>query len=409
MKFPGLCVALLLLTPAATPAQTTSIPAGVPAAEVPPTPGRPLLDRLDNLAWKGFRPTVGTVASGSGPAVGVEFLTERIAGLNMGVGADGMISIRNYQDLAFRVGGLSNRTTRLRLEPGDNTFTTMMRLPTSDSPGWAVYTEQRYRRLPSLSLYGATAAGTIVRTDFGHTITTTDAVFQLQTNRAIGVSARVGYMTSDPFSGTGRDHPNTDAVFSDGLTHALTTTARYIVGGFGAGIDRRDHPWRPKRGAVVTLSAWRFLSRSNAFTSFSRIGIDLQSFRQVGTLRHVVAARLLGSYTGVTDNREFPFQLTQALGGSDSLRSFPSFRFRGQSLTAATLESRWRTWRPLEVVLFVDVGHFARPPVPMGGGNTLTSMGVGVRYWLRDRYALRADLSRGRDGLRLVATLGAPF
>lgn len=409
MKFPHICLAAALLTPAAAFAQTTSIPASAPAEDVSRTPSRPLLDRLDSLEWKGFKPTVGTVASGSGPAIGFEFLTYRVGGLNMDAGVDAMISLRNYQDLAIRFGGLTNRTRRLGLEPGDDKFTSMMNLPTTDSSGWAIYMEQRYRRLPSLSLYGATAPGTTVRTDFGQTVTGTDAVFQLQTIRAIGVSARLGYLQTDPFPGTYKDRPNTETVFSDGISQALTTTSRYVVGGFGAGIDRRDHPWRPRRGSVITLAAWRFMSRSDAFTSYSRFGFDIQSFKQIGTLRHVVAARLVGSYTGMTDDREFPFQLTQSLGGSDILRSFPSYRFRGQSLTAATLESRWRTWRPLEVVLFMDVGHFERPPVPTGGETTLTSFGAGARYWFKDRYALRADVSRGRDGWRLVATLGAPF
>ncbi len=327
----------------------------------------------------------------------------------MDAGVDAMISLRNYQDLAIRIGGLTNRTTRLGLEPGDDKFTSMMNLPTTDSSGWAVYVEQRYRRLPSLSLYGTTTPGTTTRTDFGQTVTGTDAVFQFQTIRAIGISARLGYLKTDPLPGTHEDRPNTETVFSGGISQALTTTSRYVVGGVGVGVDRRDHPWRPKRGSVVTLSAWRFMSHSDAFTSFSRVGFDVQAFRPVGTLRHVVAARVVGSYTGMTDDREFPFQLTQALGGSDSLRSFPSTRFRGQSLTAATIESRWRTWRPLELVLFLDVGHFDRPPVPTGDHSTLTSVGVGARYWLRDRYALRAELVRGRDGFRLVATLGAPF
>lgn len=410
MRFPHIIFAAALLTPAATLAQTTSIPASAPAAEVPRAPGRPLLDSLDNLEWKGFKPTVGTVASGSGPAVGFEFLTNRVGQFNMGVGVDAMISLRNYQDLTVRLGGLTNRSTRMRLEPGDDKFTSTIKLPSSDSAGWALFVEQRYRRLPSLSLYGNTTPDTTVRTDFGQTVTGTDAVYQIQSISAIGFSARLGYLKTDPFPGTHDDRPNIETVFSDGISQALTTASRYIVGGIGAGIDRRDHPWRPKRGSVFALTARRFQSREDAFTSFSRVSFDLQTFKQIGTLRHVVAARLLGSYTGMTnDDREFPFQLTHALGGSDSLRSFPSYRFRGQSLTAATLESRWRTWRPLEVVLFVDFGHFAQPPVPTGQENTLTSIGFGARYWFKDRHALRADVSRGRDGWRLVATLGAPF
>ncbi len=409
MRTGSLLFAAALLLPATALAQTTSIPATVPAAEVPRTPGRPFLERFGNLEWKGFKPTVGTVASGSGPAIGFEFQTDRVGRFNMGVGVDAMISLRNYQDLTVRLGGLTNRSTRMRLEPGDDKFTSTMKLPSSDSAGWALYVEQRYRRLPSLSLYGNTAPETTVRTDYGQTVVGTDAVYQLQTISALGFSARLGYLKTDPFPGTHDDRPNTETVFSDGISQSLTTASRYIVGGIGAGVDRRDHPWRPKRGSVASFTARRFMSRSDAFTSFSRFGFDLQTYRQVGTLRHVVAARVLGSYTAMTDEREFPFQLAHALGGSDSLRSFASYRFRGQSLTAATVESRLRLWRPVDVVLFVDFGHFERPPVPTGAESTLTSVGFGARYWFKDRHALRADVSHGREGWRLVAALGAPF
>lgn len=410
MRIGPILFAATMLLPASAAAQTTSIPASAPVAEVTRTPGRPLLDSIDNLEWKGFKPTVGTVASGSGPAVGFEFLTSRIGRFNMGLGVDAMISLRNYQDVTVRLGGLTNRTGRMRLEPGDDKFTTTMRLPSSDSPGWALWVEQRYRRLPSLSLYGDTAPDTTVRTDFGQTVTGTDAVYHLQTISALGFSARVGYLKTDPFPGTYKDRPNTETVFSDGISNALITPSRYIVAGIGAGVDRRDHPQRPKTGTVVTFTGRRFMSRADEFTSFTRLGFDLQAFRPVGTLRHVVAARLLGSYTSMTDDeREFPFQLTHALGGSDILRSFPSYRFRGQSITAGTLESRWRTWRPVDIVFFFDFGHFERPPVPTGEETTLTSIGFGARYWFKDRHAVRADISRGRGGWRLVATLGAPF
>lgn len=410
MKFPLIVIAAALLTPAVAPAQTTSIPVSAPAAEIPQTPRRPFLDGVDNLEWRGFKPTIGTVASGSGPAVGFEFLTNRIGRFNMGLGVDAMISLRNYQDLTVRIGGLTNRTGRMRLEPGDDKFTSTMRLPSSDSPGWALWVEQRYRRLPSLSLYGNTGPDTTVRTDFGQTVIGTDAVYQLQTISALGFSARLGYLKTDPFPGTYKDRPNTETVFSDGITNALVTPSEYIVAGIGAGVDRRDHPQRAKTGAVVTFSGRRFQSRADEFTSFTRLGFDMQAFRQVWTLRHVVAARLLGSYTSMTDDtREFPFHLTHSLGGSDILRSFPSYRFRGQSITAGTLESRWRLWRPVDAVFFFDFGHFERPPVPTGEETTLTSIGFGARYWFRDRHALRADVSRGRDGWRLVATLGAPF
>jgi hemolysin activation/secretion protein len=63
----------------------------------------------------------------------------------------------------------------------------------------------------------------------------------------------------------------------------------------------------------------------------------------------------------------------------------------------------------VDLVFFFDFGHFENPPVPTGAETTLTSIGMGARYWLKERYALRGDVSRGRDGWRLVATLGAPF
>lgn len=405
----------LLAAPVGVSAQATSptAPAGQQAPALPDEPrrstGKKLLDFVGDLEWRGIRPTVGTITSGGGPAAGLEFKTSRVGAVPMGVDIEGLISVRNYQQLAIRVGALMDRRSSVRLDPSDGSITSVVRLPNAVSPGRALYVEQRFRRLPALSLYGAAPADEATRTDFGQKVSSTELVFQWQGSRAFGVSARVGHLSSDPFTGRNNSLQNTESIFGHVVGPALDAEARYLVAGLGAALDGRDDRRRPTMGGVLNVAAWRYQSRSDAFASFTRLWLDARAYRMLLSRRHVLAARVLGSHTISSDTGDLPFQLAHHLGGSRVMRSFPSYRFRGRTLVTGTIESRWRVWRMHELVLFVDAGHVDRPTVPLGSTRVYTSTGLGARVWLSERIVLRGDVSTGRDGIRWVGTLGTPF
>jgi hypothetical protein len=409
------CLAIALVVPAGAHAQVT--PPGAPASQpTTPTPAEPrrnagkrVLDFVGDLEWMGIRPTTGTIISGGGPAAGLEFKANRIGPLPMALEVEGLVSIRKYQQLSIRAGSLLDRRTAIRLDPSDGTITSVIRLPDTVYRGRALYLEQRFRRLPSLSLYGSTPADEATRTDFGQKVSTTELVFQWQGSRTFGVSARAGYLLSDPFSGGNNSLENTESVFAPFVGSSLVSETRYLVGGLGMSVDRRDSRRRPTMGAVLNLAAWRYQSRTDEAASFSRLWFDARTYRMLWSKRHVLAARVLGSYTFLPTTGEFPFQLAHHMGGSKVMRSFPSYRFRGQYLTTGTLETQWRVWRKHELVLFMDVGRVDRPTVPLGGNRYFTSTGLGARIWLSERWVVRGDVATGRDGIRFVGTLGTPF
>jgi hypothetical protein len=409
------CLAIALAIPAGVQAQVTppAPPAAQPVAASPPEPrrnaGKKMLDFVGDLEWMGIRPTAGTIISGGGPAAGLEFKATRIGPLPMALEVEGLISIRSYQQLVIRAGSLLDRRTGIRLDPSDGTITSVIRLPDTVYRGRALYLEQRFRRLPSLSLYGATPADDATRTDFGQKVSTTELVFQWQGSREFGVSARAGYLLSDPFTGRNNSFENTESVFAPLVGSALVNERRYLVGGVGVGIDKRDSRRRPTMGGVLNLAAWRYQSRSDEAASFTRVWFDARTYRMMWSRRHVLAGRVLGSYTFLPDAGEFPFQLAHHMGGSKVMRSFPSYRFRGQYLTTGTLETQWRVWRKHELVGFIDVGRVDRPTVPLGSTRYYTSTGLGARIWLSERWVVRGDVATGRDGIRFVATLGTPF
>jgi hypothetical protein len=399
------CLVIALAAPAAVPATQPAVAPAQPQRSA----GKKALDFVGDLEWMGIKPATGTIISGGGPAAGLEFKANSIGPLQMGVQIEGLISVRSYQQLAIRVGALQDRRTGIRLDPSDGTITSVIRLPDTVYRGRALYLEQRFRRLPSLSLYGATPADEATRTDFGQKVSTTELVFQWQGSRVFGVSARAGYLVSDPFTGKNNSLENTESVFAPFVGASLVNETRYLVGGFGVGIDMRDSRRRPTMGGVLNLAAWRYQSRTDAVASFTRLWLDARTYRMMWSRRHVLAARVLGSYTFLPDTGDYPFQLAHHMGGSRVMRSFPSYRFRGQHLTTGTLETQWRVWRKHELVGFVDVGRVDRPTVPLGSTRYFTSTGLGARIWLSERWVVRGDVATGRDGIRFVGTLGTPF
>jgi hemolysin activation/secretion protein len=97
------------------------------------------------------------------------------------------------------------------------------------------------------------------------------------------------------------------------------------------------------------------------------------------------------------------------LGGSNSLRSFDSYRVRGERLVQLTVESQWRIFKHLDIVPFVDVGRVGGSTIDAGTQGWLVSAGAGARARFKSAVVGRLDVSTGRDGLRVAYAFNAPF
>jgi len=393
-----------------------------PGADTPPP--APITEAApDEGGWKGavgrlfdggddktFRPTVGVVVPGSGLAAGAELERGRFGRLGIGAGVDGEWSVHNYQQVGVRVGLLGRRRRMSGLRASDASLTSMVDVRRPNEPGLAVFAEHRYSRLPSLGLFGIDETGDVVRTDFGIRGTTTDVVVQWQLTPSFGFGGRVGRLGVTLFPGTNDDLPNAEDVF-DVTASDLTRKATYVTGGLAAIFDRRDSRTRPTTGGLVSATLWRYESRSQPLVSFSRVGFSAEHYRSVGSPRHVIAARLGGSYDLTGDENEdiVPFYLMQSLGGSHSMRSLHSYRLRGGRLLYGIVESRWTMKKWLEIAPFVDASRVSRTPVTVGTRRVLVSPGIGARILFKDRVVFRTDVATGPEGTRLVLAVDPSF
>ncbi|MEZ5289035.1 MAG: BamA/TamA family outer membrane protein [Vicinamibacterales bacterium] len=362
---------------------------------------------FDNTSAPTVQPVFGVVAPGAGLSAGAAAEVVRLGRTPLGVGVDGMVSIRSYRQLAVRFGILGSRRQLAALRPWDTTLGPVLNDGDREAEGLAVYVEHQYRHLPGLSLFGVTG-GDLARTDFGRDTTGTDVVLQWRARRNLDVGVRAGSTMVDAYAGGDGHLVNTDVALPV-LAPALDGRTRYTTLGAGAGWDGRDHPTRPTRGGVAQLAWWAFRPTDPSATAFTRTTVDLRAYRQVGSARHVLAARLLASIDQHGSGTTVPFHMMQTLGGSETLRGFHSYRLRGERLASVSVESRWQINRLFDVVPFVDLGAVGRGPVDQRASGLLTSFGAGLRTHLGERAVLRTDIAASREGARFILTLDAPF
>lgn len=112
----------------------------------------------------------------------------------------------------------------------------------------------------------------------------------------------------------------------------------------------------------------------------------------------------------VGDGSNAPYFLLPSLGSGHTLRAFQTDRFRDRHSVLLTGEWRWIPSRlAVDMALFVDAGRVGPTWDDVTSGGLKTDYGIGVRFHAPAVTALRIDLARGAEGMRLVFTSSAPF
>jgi hypothetical protein len=393
-----LCILLLCGLPTCVNGQT--------GAEAPnDDDGASFVDKARRLfedETRTWRPVVAIVAPGAGIGAGLEVQSPLSPARPFGVGGEGVVSIYNYQQLVVRAGLLHGRRDLAALRWTDNTPFSLMDPGDQDARGTSIYFEHRYRRLPRLSLFGVDEGG-VVKTAFGVRRDATDFVIQWKRNRHWGFSARLGTMLTTRLGET--ESPAEELLAR--LDSGRSPSVRYVTGGVGVAIDHRTTTPQTGAGWLVQGALLGFQTSDKASASFARVALDARAYQPLGVSRHVLAARLVASTDRRTDQRPVPYYLQATLGGSSSVRSYSSYRFRGHHVFSVTVESRWTVYRRFEVVPFVDVGRIWTPPQPQGPAGFLSSYGVALRVRYDGKTFGRLELARGEGGTRVIFAVGA--
>src|SRR5688500_7965837 len=106
---------------------------------------------------------------------------------------------------------------------------------------------------------------------------------------------------------------------------------------------------------------------------------------------------------------EVPVMLGPFLGSGTTLRGFANRRFSDRNRLLLSGEYRWRPSRYLDMALFMDAGQVAAHRRDFRTEAFDVAWGVGARFHGPTFNALRVELARSREGIRLVFSGSQPF
>lgn len=172
--------------------------------------------------------------------------------------------------------------------------------------------------------------------------------------------------------------------------------------------------WRPAAGYSTRGGMLRATFERNAETNnlpYSFSSQEYEAVQQIPLVREqfVLAGRALMTLTTADTGEAVPVILSPFLGSGTTLRGYANRRFTDRNRILLTGEYRWRPSRYLDMALFVDAGQVARNRGDFDLGAFETAFGVGARFHGPNFNAVRLELARGREGMRLIVAASQPF
>ena len=190
-----------------------------------------------------------------------------------------------------------------------------------------------------------------------------------------------------------------------GIDRALTFQVTRATVAF----DWRTSPGYSTRGGYYRGTFERY--HESGGRPFSFQSNEFEAVQLVPLLREqfVLAFRGLVTVATPDSGHEVPVMLAPFLGSGSTLRGFANRRFSDRNRALLTGEYRWRPSRYLDMALFIDAGQVAPNRRDFDVSAFETSWGLGARFHGLTFNALRIDVARGREGLRLVFAGSQPF
>jgi outer membrane protein assembly factor BamA len=326
----------------------------------------------------GFRLKFGGLATGSGFALGPEYLRRDLAGGNVVFRGSAAVSTQRWQlhDLQLTLPKLAD--DRLQV----------------DLLG-------RYRNFAGVNYYGP---GPDSQKTGRSNFRLEDTLFDVAASwRAVGplrFSGDVGYLMVNIGSGTQRGIVSSDAIYNALQAPGIQRQTDFLRGGVTAQVDWRDNPLGPRRGGNYYVKLTQFSDRSLQLHDFRRVDFEVQQYIPFLNERRVIALRARNSITDARAGQVVPFYLQPTLGGSDDLRGFRPFRFYDNNAMVFNAEYRWETFTGLDMALFVDAGKVTSSRDRWRLNNLEGSAGFGLRFNVRNAVFMRIDVGFSHEGFQ---------
>jgi AAA family ATP:ADP antiporter len=175
-----------------------------------------------------------------------------------------------------------------------------------------------------------------------------------------------------------------------------------------------EYDWRPStgyasRGGLYRIEWFDYQQANAGAHSFSRVDAEAQHFVPLRREGSVLAFRALASTTNTAHGESVPFVLLPDLGGSHTLRGYPSWRFRDRSRMALSAEYRWKAGHFVDMALFADAGQVAPRLADLDLRKFKKTYGLGMSFHTPASTLTRIEVARTGEGTALVFSFSPSF
>lgn len=337
-----------------------------------------ILERI-TAGIAGFRVKLGGLASGSGFALGPEYLRRDLWNETALFRAAAQMSFRGYQkyDLQFSVPPVNRGLYFFELG--------------------AVH-----RNYPQVNYYGpGPDSRKSSRSNFRLEDTEWNGTLGVRPVSHLSLGGSAGYLLVNVGPGTDARFISAEQVFTPAEAVGIDNQADFLRSGFFAQYDHRDNPGGPRSGGNYFIEFSHYSDRTLGRHDFERLDFELQQYIPFFNERRVIALRAKSSLTFTDDGQRVPFYLQPTLGGSDDLRGFRPFRFYDDNLIALNAEYRWETFSGLDMALFADAGKVFPRRAQWNFRDLEGSVGFGLRFNVRNSVFLRTDVGFSHEGFQV--------
>ncbi|MBY0493160.1 MAG: hypothetical protein K2Y23_02980 [Cyanobacteria bacterium] len=172
--------------------------------------------------------------------------------------------------------------------------------------------------------------------------------------------------------------------------------------------------WRPAAGYSTRGGFYRAAferSEESAGLPFSFNAQEYEAVQLVPLVKEqfVLAGRALMTLTDADEGHDVPVIMMPFLGSGSALRGFANRRFTDRNRVLFSGEYRWRPSRYIDMALFIDAGQVASDRRDFDLRRFDAAWGIGARFHGPDFNALRLEVARGREGIRLIFAGSQPF
>ena len=349
-----------------------------------------IIDRLEDWGFlmgqpRGVYPWLGSVFPGGGVAAG--------AGLRKPFGDDGAVNVT----------GGSSIDRYWRAEAS-------MELPAFAQNRARITLSGRYLDAPDVRYHGiGNDTQKAVETGFGYTPASGGARLDVAVSRQFSAGGAVNYL--DIGSSSPRTGLPIEQLFSPANTPGLELDSFSFVHSTARAVfDGRRPAGYSGSGGLYRLQFDDYRERDHSEYSFRSLEAEARQLIPLMRANWVLALRGLATVTDVGDTSSVPYFLLPSLGGGNTLRGYPDFRFRDRHRLVMNAELRWTPARFLDMAVFYDTGKVASRRQDIDLDDLHDSYGIGARLVGPKGYAFRVEVARSREhAARLLIGAGGTF